>query len=222
LTTTLYITPHCSGTITYVTTVVAPPSKTYTVGTTFFYEKVSYMYYVSGTFTYSTTSAIFSSEEYIPGSPGPGPKTATAPTTARQLNTLPRPCVAIIETKTLTYEPEVQTQVYLKNTVSTVFAWTAKTETKTVELFATLSTEVTVDVYTGVTKTLPYTQQPLATIPVTNAPPSEAATTAAPEVATTTAANSTAAPAATGAAATSGLRGMAFALVVGVGVVLGL
>jgi uncharacterized protein involved in tolerance to divalent cations len=125
-----------------------------------------------------------------------------------------------METKTLTYEPEIQTQVYLKNTVSTVFAWTAITGTKTVELIATESTEVTVDVFTGVTRTLPYTQPSLVTIPVTNAPPSEAATTAAPEVATT-AANTTA-PAATGAAATSGLGGMGVALVIGVGVVLGL
>jgi len=222
LTTTCYVTPTCSGTITWVTTVVAPPSKTYTVGTTYFYENVSYMYYVSGVSTYSTTSAIYSSQTYVPGQPGPGPKTATAPTTARQLNTLPSPCVAIIETKTLTYEPEVQTQVYLKNTVATTFAWTAITGTKTVELVATESGEVTVNVFTGVTRTLPYTQPSLVTIPVTDAPPSEAATTVAPEPTSESQVATTAVPVATGAAASNSMGGFGVALVVGVGVVLGL
>lgn len=234
LTTTAYVKPTCSGTITYVTTVVTA-FDTYIVGTTYYNERVSLKYYVSGTSTYSVDSAITTDVTYVPGPPGPGPKTATAPATARPLNTLPRPCVAIMLTKTVSYEPEIQTQVYLRETVSAFYAWTATTGTKTVLEVETCTSSTTIDVYTGITLTEPYTKHTLETLYLTDAPPAEDPTstetpTPTPEVVVVNATTTTVAevesaapaPAATGAAVSKAAGGVGVALAVGVVVVLGL
>lgn len=111
----------CTGTITLETTVVEP-GPTYTEGTTVWNEVEYVTYYVTDNATVSTAATTVTDSTYISNPIAPTlPSTAYAPEGWRTINSLELPCTTTKVTKTLKFDPVVNTAVYNRDRVETAF-----------------------------------------------------------------------------------------------------
>lgn len=111
----------CTGTVTIETT-TAVGGPTYIIGTTVFNEIEYVTYYVTDNSTISSVAATAVNSTYITNPVTPTlPSTAIAPSGWRTINPLEFPCATTKITRTLKFDPVLNTAVYNRERVETAF-----------------------------------------------------------------------------------------------------